>query len=1624
MAATNKRGVFSLEKVLERQSDNHWSKIPEAFRYVNSLSAPAGTDFGYFAGGNSPGTTTIDRIDYSNDTATAAVKGPLAEGRRNHGATTNSSFGYFGGGSPSISSVNRVDYANDTSTAAVKGPLTRTIPNLYKSSTGNADFGYFAGGYPSNSIIDRVDYSNDTATASLKGNLNRSQAGAAAAGNQSFGYFAGGANPGGSTAETSISRIDYSSDTSTASPKGNLTETRKNGVGSTGNASYGYFGGGQGYPAPNRSSIDRIDYSNDTATAPSKGPLEQANNNLSATGNSSYGYFGGVSSPQTKIDRVDYSNDTATATPKGTLSSSRYAVSATSSRENGTPTTATPSISPATRTEANSSPAGTNFGYTFGGLVGNYNTLSYTIQRIDFANDTATASVPSSMTNTSPSDAGNAGGFAVASLTHAYAGQSPNPSASSSIQRLDLSNDTTNASVHANMPETAFQTNGVGNSDYGYICGNDKTSTSRIDYSNDTATTSPKGDLTVERGSAGVTGTPSYGYVGSGWKSNFFTTTSKTDRIDYSNDTATAVVVGNMTFSKHNPTAAGNLSYGWFNQGGPGLNTRICRLDYSSDTTNAVQKGSLSASTYGRGATGDQSYGYFAGGFSPSPSSHETVVCRIDYANDTPTSSTKGPLTTGLFYSRMASSRANGLPFLAPKTVDKGADGFTTSTLGPAYGYIGGGFVSPHAGKTIVDRIDFGNDTATASPKGNLANAAAGRGATGSTAYGYWGGGSNPGSVTYIDRIDYASDTPTASPKGNLSQAKKNLAGVGNNSLGYMAGGQIGGYTATAVDRIDFANDTATAAPKGNLSGAIKWNSATGNQSYGYVGSGESPDVSTINRIDYASDTETTPTKGPLSYARMAGAATGNADYGYFGGGFPPSKTTVDRIDYSNDTATAAVKGPLSSSRGYLAATGDTSYGYFAGGWLYEPTANNYSTVDRVDYSSDTPTASPKGSLSRSDAKFAGASARANANASVSFIPRIRWVDSAAQVFPSTGGPAFGYFSAGGESTPGDRVSTVDRVDYSNDTTTMAVKGPISRNMRNHGAVGNLTHGYTFGGTNTTTVDRLDYAADTTTAVVKGSLTATSTYASSVGNGSYAYTKTGGNSNSTIERLDYSNDSAAASTKGSLASSAWDRAGTGNASYGYFGGAVGTNNSSKVERIDYADDTATALFKGLIHGTGEIKFGMAAAGNSSYGYWAGGHPKNSKISRLDYSNDTAATVVKGPMTRTAGGFNATGSPTFGYFAGDFNPESSSVDRVDYSNDTATASPKGTLTAARNYMGGNSGQMNGLAAGTPPEDVLLAPVQPPFPYPEQLTDPNFGYWIGGSGPSYSSTVDRVDWATDTGIAATKGPLSSDWMYMGAAVASPSYAYNGGGARSTGPSSSENYSTVIDRIDFTNDSATATPKGNLSGGKNRLAATGNASYGYFGGGFVQNPSVIDRVDYGNDTATATPKGPLNDNRWAPAATGNQSYGYFCGGMDTTNVDRVEYANDTPTASPKGKLSQKHNYAGATGNASYGYVGGGQSNDPAKYSSIDRIDFSNDTATSVLKGPLTAETEGVSATGNTSYGWWGGGQVPPGPNTSKLDRLDFSNDTATTSPRGVLSLQRNQASAASPTANANPN
>ena len=79
--------------------------------------------------------------------------------------------------------------------------------------------------------------------------------------------------------------------------------------------------------------------------------------------------------------------------------------------------------------------------------------------------------------------------------------------------------------------------------------------------------------------------------------------------------------------------------------------------------------------------------------------------------------------------------------------------------------------------------------------------------------------------------------------------------------------------------------------------------------------------------------------------------------HGWFGGGNGPV-STVDRIDFSNDTATASVKGSLSLARHFLSATGNSNYGWFGGGVLFPATP--YSTVDRIDFSNDSTTASPR----------------------------------------------------------------------------------------------------------------------------------------------------------------------------------------------------------------------------------------------------------------------------------------------------------------------------------------------------------------------------------------------------------------------------------------------------------------------------------------------------------------------------------------------------------------------------------------------------------------------------------------------------------------------------------------
>ena len=140
------------------------------------------------------------------------------------------------------------------------------------------------------------------------------------------------------------------------------------------------------------------------------------------------------------------------------------------------------------------------------------------------------------------------------------------------------------------------------------------------------------------------------------------------------------------------------------------------------------------------------------------------------------------------------------------------------------------------------------------------------------------------------------------------------------------------------------------------------------------------------------------------------------------------------------------------------------------------------------------------------------------------------------------------------------------------------------------------------------------------------------------------------------------------------------------------------------------------------------------------------------------------------------------------------------------------------------------------------------------------------------------------------------------------------------------------------------------------RNRLAATGNQSFGYFGGGWVYM-STVDRIDYSNDTATAAAKGFLHLAMGRLTATGNGSFGYFGSGYPSkSTLSRVDYSNDTATGLSRGPLASPKERMGATGNASFGYFTGGDPGpSPSGNSQVHRLDYANDTNTAVFKGPM---------------------------------------------------------------------
>ena len=588
-----------------------------------------------------------------------------------------------------------------------------------------------------------------------------------------------------------------------------------------------------------------------------------------------------------------------------------------------------------------------------------------------------------------------------------------------------------------------------------------------------------------------------------------------------------------------------------------------------------------------------------------------------------------------------------------------------------------------------------------------------------------------------------------------------------------------------------------------------------------------------------------------------------------------------------------------------------------------------------------------------------------------------------------------GWFGGGLSSTT---LSTADRIDFSNDTSTSTPRGALSVARRSLSAVGNSNFGWFGGGwftpsspqINYSTIDRIDFSNDSATALARGPLASTRYVMAATANSNYGWFGGGqlfdpvtpaNTRKSSVDRIDFSNDSPTASPRGPLSLVRSALAATGNSNFGWFGGGVNPSTPaifSTVDRIDFSNDSPTASPRGPLS---SLRASLAATGNSNYGWFGGGYTTGvvnlSTVDRIDFANDSIIASIRGPLTSTSRNrFAATGNSNYGWFGGG----TSAVDRIDFSNDLAIVSGRASLSSTRENPGATSGQAKFSS-------ILLQKAG------------NFGWWGGGRfqfNPSTwatFSTVDRIDFSNDSATASIRGPLGRA-VSLSSVTGNSNFGWFGGGLELPGFIV---YSTVS-RIDFSNDSSTATVRGSLNSARSNLAATGNSNYGWFGGGY---DSRVNRINFLNDLFSATLRGSSNLARGNLAATGNSNFGWFGGGITPTpavvsTVERIDFSNDSSTATVRGPLNSVRFNLGATGNFNYGWFGGGYN------TSISRIDFSNDSSTASPRSTLiTIQSGGSAATGNSNYGWFGGGY------DSRVNRINFSNDSSIALQRGNLSV-----------------
>lgn len=276
----------------------------------------------------------------------------------------------------------------------------------------------------------------------------------------------------------------------------------------------------------------------------------------------------------------------------------------------------------------------------------------------------------------------------------------------------------------------------------------------------------------------------------------------------------------------------------------------------------------------------------------------------------------------------------------------------------------------------------------------------------------------------------------------------------------------------------------------------------------------------------------------------------------------------------------------------------------------------------------------------------------------------------------------------------------------------------------------------------------------------------------------------------------------------------------------------------------------------------------------------------------------------------------------GYVSGGFNPSGylNNIEKFPFASSSTNASDIANLYVSRSHSAGHSSITHGYTSG--------------------------GY-ASGSTPSYSGTIDKFPFASDSN-ASSVGFLTVGRQYV-AGVSTSLFArgYSAGGYNAAYAGGELN---VIDYFPFVSD-ASAQDTGDLT--DTISDATGVQSLhtayivGNFPRAFVTN---VRKFPFASTTVNAVNAGSLSSIKFAGAGHSSPDYGFFAGGSGSpipppsiTNViDRFPFASDA-TASSVANLSRSTFYVSGQSSTSYGYSSGGITPPPTSGTNIiDRYQF----------------------------------------------------------------------------------